>query len=106
MSKTDTSENKITITDPSLEFDTFEMARQRLIEAFTQGGHQPLEAERIALYVIQGLRPVPKLLNVLTRTKGPSQDEVLDALGPVLDEMIALLKAKRILLHLDEDSGE
>src|SRR5215212_103033 len=35
----------------------------------------------IALYVIQGLRPVPKLLNVLTRIKNPKQDEILNALG-------------------------
>jgi hypothetical protein len=106
MTKTDTSENKPIITDPSLEFDIFEMARQRLVEVFTNGGYEPLEAEKIALYVIQGLRPVPKLLNVLTRIKDPKQDEILDALGLVLDEIIALYKAKRMLLHLDEDGGE
>jgi hypothetical protein len=106
MGNTDTSENKLIITDPSLEFDIFEMARQRLVEVFIGGGHEQLEAEKIALYVIQGLRPVPKLLNVLTRTKAPEQDEILDALGLVLDEIIALVKAKRMLLHLDEDGGE
>jgi hypothetical protein len=102
MGKADTSENKPATTDPSLEFDVFETARVRLVEVFINGGHDPVEAERIALYVVQGLRRVPKLLNVLTRIKAPAQDEILDALGPVLDDAPALDKAKRMLLRADE----
>jgi hypothetical protein len=102
MGQTETSENKMVITDPSLEFDIFEMARQRLVEVFIDGGHKPLEAEKIALYVIQGLRPVPKLLNLLTRKESPKRGEIIDALGPVLDEIIAFDKAKRMLLHVDD----
>ena len=94
------------ITDPSLEFDVFETARQRLVKVFHDGGHESIEAEKIALYVIEGLRHVPKLLNVLTRIKAPSQDEILDALGPVLDEAIALDKAKLMLLRVGEDDEE
>ena len=94
------------ITDPSLEFDVLEMARQRLVKVFSDGGHERLEAEKIALYVVEGLRHVPNLLNVLTRVKAPSQDEILDALGPVLDEAVALDKAKLMLLRVDEDDEE
>lgn len=86
------------LTDPSLEFDVFEMARQRLVEVFTAGGRERLEAEKIALYIVEGLQHVPKLLNVLTRIKEPESSEILDALGPVLDESVALDKAKRMLL--------
>ena len=49
---------------------------------------------------------MPKLLNVLTRIKAPSQDEILVALGPVLDEAVALDKAKLMLLRVDEDDEE
>ena len=103
MGKTNSSENKLVITDPSLEFDVFEMARQRLVEVFSAGGRERIEAEKIALYVVQGLRPVPKLLNVLTRIKAPTRAEILDTLGPVLDESAALDKAKRMLLHMGVD---
>jgi len=102
MRRSDTSENEPAKTDPSLEFDVFETARIRLVEVFIRGGHDSVEAERIALYVVQGLRRVPKLLNVLTRIKAPAQNEILDALGPVLDETPALDKAKRMLLRAGE----
>ena len=92
-----------TPTDPSLEFDTFEYMRSKLTDAFVEEGHAPLEAARIALYVVQGVRNVPKLLRVFTIEKPPTLDEISDALGPVLDEAHALEKARRLLLHLDEE---
>ncbi len=92
-----------TPTDPSLEFDTFEYMRSKLTDTFVEGGHAPLEAAKIALYVVQGVRSVPKLLRVFTINKSPTRAEILDALGPVLDEAPALEKAKRLLLHLDEE---
>ena len=107
MSKSDAPGDKAImreLTDPSLEFDVFEMARQRLVEVFIGQGHERLEAERIAVYVIEGLQHVPKLLNVLTRIKLPEQTEILEALGPVLDESGALDKARRMLLQ--EDGGQ
>ena len=87
------------ITDPSLEFDIFEMVRRRLVQAFMTGGRERLEAEKIAVYVVEGLQHVPKFLNVLTKVEAPTQDEILDALGPVLDEAGVLDKAKHMLLH-------
>jgi hypothetical protein len=92
------------LTDPSLEFDVFELARQRLVEVFTAGGRERLEAEKIALYIVEGLQHVPKLLNVLTRIKQPEEAEILDALGPVLNEVGALDKAKQMLLHPEAGS--
>ena len=109
MDKSDPSKNKSimrAITDPSLEFDVFELARQRLVEVFISGGHERLEAEKIALYVIEGLCHVPKLLNMLTRIKAPARDEILEALGPVLDDAVALDKAKLMLLHRDESGKQ
>ena len=92
-----------TPTDPSLEFDTFEYMRSKLTDALVGGGRDPLEAAKIALYVVQGLRNVPKLLRVFTVEKPPAPDEILDALSPVLDEADALEKARRLLLRLDEE---
>jgi hypothetical protein len=92
-----------TPTDPSLEFDTFEYIRSKLTDLFVEGGHAPLKAAKIALYVVQGVHHVPKLLRVFTVEKSPSRGEILDALGPVLDEAPALEKAKRLILHLDHE---
>jgi hypothetical protein len=92
------------LTAPSLEFDVFELARQRLFDVFTAGGRERLESEKIVLYIVEGLQHVSKLLNVLTRIKEPASTEILDALGPVLDEAIALEKAKRLLLRIEGES--
>lgn len=97
----ETAELHCTPTDPSLEFDVFELTRQRLVEAFIAGGRTRLDAERIALYVVRGAQPVARFLKVLTRVKPPTHEEVLDALGPVLDEAVALEKAKQLLLRME-----
>lgn len=102
MSEKGASKNTAMPTDPSLEFDTFEYMRSKLTDVFVSGGHGPLEAAQIALYVVQGVRNVPKLLRIFTIEQSPSHEEILDALGSVLDEAPALSKAKRMLLHLDE----
>lgn len=97
-------ESKHTPTDPSLEFDVFEMVRLRLAEALTHRGYGLVEAERIALYVVEGARPVSHLLKVLTRIKPAEDDEVIVALDHVLTETLALVKAKR--LRERSDTGE
>ena len=58
------------IDDTSLEFDMFEDIRRKLVEVFVREGRARLEAEKIALYVVQGVRDVPKLLTVLTEEEG------------------------------------
>jgi hypothetical protein len=97
VSERGTDENDDTPTDPSIEFDILEMARLRLVEALMSAGRPALEAERIALYVVEGLRNVPRLLKVLTGVQSPSPAEILDTLGPVLDQAFALEKARYLL---------
>jgi hypothetical protein len=97
-----TRQARVPATDPSLEFDLFEVIRLRLVEVFLNAGYAPIDAERIALYVVEGTRNVPRLLKTLSRPNPPpTQAEILDTLGAVLDEAPALDKAKAMLLHLD-----
>ena len=95
---------RCTPTDPSLEFDVFEMAKLRLAEVLDSRGYDLIRAERTALYVVEGIRPAAKLLKVLTRVKPPADDEVVEALRSLLDEAPALVKVERLLLG--SDSGE
>ena len=87
--------------DPSIEFDMFEDVRRNLVEVLTSKGHDRIEAERISLYVVQGVREVPKLLTTLARGK-TSEAGILDLLRKVLDNATALSKARAILLGLDD----
>jgi hypothetical protein len=87
------------IDDTSLEFDMFEDIRRKLAEVFIRAGHERLEAEKIALYFVQGVRDVPKLLTVLTEEE--SDAEILHAVHNFLEEASALDKAREILLGLD-----
>jgi hypothetical protein len=105
VSDEDLSEVRCTPTDPSLEFDLFEVVRLRLAEALARRDYDPLEAERIALYVVRGVRPVSQFLKVLTREKAPGDDEIVDALTRALDEAATLMRAARLLLRADEDEG-
>jgi hypothetical protein len=52
------------------------------------------------------VRHVPKLLRVFTAEESPARGEILSALSPVLDEAPALDKARRLLLHLDEEGKD
>lgn len=102
MNNRDTSENRPVKTDPSLEFDMFELVRTRLVDALTASGYNSLEAERIAFYTTQGVRSVPLFMKVLTRIEAPGREEIVEALGRILDETAGLEKAKRLLLRQDE----
>ncbi len=48
------------LVDTSLELDMFEDARQKLCQVFMLEGHLRLDAERLAFYVVQGVRDVPR----------------------------------------------
>jgi hypothetical protein len=102
MSKREIPEIKCSPTDPSLEFDMFELVRERLVETFMAAGHTQIEAERIALYVVEGVRCFPQFMKVLTRIEPPTREEIIDVLGPVMDEAPALDKAKRLLLRIND----
>jgi hypothetical protein len=91
------------LEDNSMEFDMLEEARRNLTEVLVRKGHDSIEAERIALYVIQGVRELPKFLRALI--KGTATDtEILDALHAVLDNAASLYKARSILLGLDDQT--
>jgi phage terminase large subunit len=92
------------IDDTSLEFDMFEDIRRKLVEVFVRAGRERLEAEKVALYIVQGVRDVPKLLTVLTESEADAQ--ILPALSEFLEDATALDKARKILLGLDhQDEG-
>jgi hypothetical protein len=105
MSDREVNAVRCTPTDPSLEFDLFEVVRLRLAEALTRRDYDQLEAERIALYVVKGVRPVSQFLKVLTGDKAPGDDEIMDALTRTLDEAPALVRATRLLLRAGDDEG-
>jgi hypothetical protein len=105
MSDEDAGGARRTPTDPSLEFDRFEAARLRLAGALARRDYDPLEAERIALYVVKGVRPVSQLLRVLTGARPPGDDEVMDALTRALDESPAFARAARLLSREDGDEA-
>jgi hypothetical protein len=87
--------------DNSLEFDMFEEVRQRLTEMLVREGRELIEAERIALYVVQGVREVPKMLTMIVKSN-QSDVQVRAALLSMLNNASALDKAKNLILGLDE----
>ena len=82
--------------ESSLEFDLFESMRLRRARMLSAGGREQLEAERIALYVMQGVREVPRLLNALASSHTPV-DETRDILKLVLDNADSLERARAML---------
>lgn len=87
--------------ESSLEFDMFEDMRRTLARILTEEGRDPIEAERISFYVMQGLREVPKLMQALGRSKKPAA-ETLALLGEVLENTLSLDKARAMLLGPDD----
>jgi hypothetical protein len=89
------------IEDNSLEFDMFEDMRRRLVEVLVSEGRERLDAEKIALYVVQGLREMPKLLKMLAESRSHSRAEIIATLKLVLENAGPLEKAREMLLDLD-----
>jgi molybdopterin-guanine dinucleotide biosynthesis protein len=87
------------IDDTSLEFDMFEDMRRKLVELLITEGYERLEAEKVALYVVQGVREVPKLLSALAKVRPDARAEVLEELDAVLENAWALEKAKATMLE-------
>ncbi|HEV3470877.1 MAG TPA: hypothetical protein VG148_16255 [Pyrinomonadaceae bacterium] len=82
--------------ESSLEFDLFEDMRRKLTRLLVEEGREEVEAERIALYVMQGVREVPKLLNALAGSHIPAA-EIRDLLDLVLYHGSSLDKARALL---------
>ena len=89
------------IEDNSLEFDMFEDMRRRLVEVLVSEGRERLDAEKIALYVVQGLREMPRLVRMLSESRSHPRAEILAALKLTLENASALEKAREMLLDLD-----
>ena len=89
--------------DNSLEFDMFEDVRRRLVEVMVTEGRERLDAEKIALYVIQGLREMPRLVKMLSESRSHPRAEILASLDLVLENATALGKAREMLLIAPND---
>lgn len=89
------------IDDNSLEFDMFEDVRRKLVEFYQSEGRERLEAEKIALYLVQGIRYTPKLIATIAEAESHTRQEVNDCITSVLDNAAALEKARAVLLGLD-----
>lgn len=92
------------VCDTSLEFDLYESMRRRLARVLAAEGRDEIDAERIALYVMQGVREVPGLLNALA-SGSTSDAETRALLDAVLDNAASLERA-RLLLAADADTRE
>ena len=87
--------------ESSLEFDMFEEMRRKLTQLLSKEGRDPVEAERIAFYVVQGVREVPKLLTALARHSAPDA-QVRALLDEVLNNVPSLERARAMLVKPDD----
>jgi hypothetical protein len=87
--------------ESSLEFDLLEEVRRKLTHLFERQGHETIEAERAALYIVQGIREPYKLIAALTR-ENRSDEEVLGILHKLFENAPALGKAHAVLSGFDE----
>ena len=94
------------IEDNSLEFDMFEDVRRKLVEFYQREGRDRLEAEKLALYLVQGIRYTPKLIATIAEADSHTHQEVNDCITSVLDNAAALEKARLLLLGQEEEKQE
>ncbi len=90
--------------DNSLEFDMFEDVRRRLVEVLVSEGRERLDAEKISLYVVQGLREMPKLVKMLSESRSHPRAEILASLRLTLENAGALEKARELLVVPQNDA--
>ena len=91
------------IEDTSSEFDMFEDVRQKLTTLLLREGRDEIEAERIALYFVQGVRDVPKFLARLAEAGEDERAQVLPLFYQILDNAAALERARRVLLNVEQE---
>jgi hypothetical protein len=91
----------MSFSESSLEFDLFEDMRRKLTLRLVEDGHDEVRAERIALYVMKGVREVPKLLNALAGSQTTAA-QVRALLDVVLENTTSLDKARALLLGEDQ----
>ena len=91
--------------DSSIEFDMYEDVRQNLTDLLIGTGRDMIAAERIALYVVQVVKDVPKLLSAIS-DKEDDGDAALHLLENILDSAPTLEKARRIMHGLDQPGSK
>ena len=91
---------------PSLEFDRFEDIRRVLADVLIADGLPLIEAEKIALYVVEGMRDMAKLTALLANSSLRTHQEILLTLLRVLDSAQAFDKARVLLTGHTEMNGE
>jgi hypothetical protein len=79
----------------------FEDVRRRLVEVLVSEGRERLDAEKVSLYVVQGLREMPKLIKMLSESRSHPRAQILSTLRLTLENASALEKAREMLLALD-----
>jgi hypothetical protein len=95
----------MSFSESSPEYDLFENMRRRLARLLAAEGWEEIEAERAALYVMQGVREVPRLLNALA-SSNTSDAGARDILNLVLEGAASLERARALLLREDELTNE
>ena len=93
------------IEDNSLEFDMFEDVRRRLVAFYQAEGRERIEAEKIALYIVQGIRDTPKLIATIAEADGHTHEEIHECINAVLESASALEKARAVLEGLDTQNS-
>ena len=91
------------IEDNSLEFDMFEDVRRKLVEFYESEGRELIEAEKLALYLVQGIRDMPKLIATIAEADSHTRKEISDCITSVLENATALEKARSLLMGLDDN---
>lgn len=88
--------------DNSLEFDMYEEIRRKLSQHLIGQGKSMIDAERIALYTVQGIQAMPKLLTVLSQTSVHQDVQISRALRDTLEGALPLTKARAIFMSEEE----
>ncbi len=91
---------------PSLEFDRFEDIRRVMADVLMAHGHELIEAEKIALYVMKGMRDVSRLTSLLADASPHKHEEILYTLRQVLDNAQAFDKARALMLGAEAAAEE
>jgi 2-phospho-L-lactate guanylyltransferase (CobY/MobA/RfbA family) len=91
--------------DNSLEFDMFEDARRRLVEVLVSEGRERLDAEKMSLYVVQGLREMPRFIKMISESRSHPRAEIMSSLMLVLENASALEKAREMLLNPEAEEN-
>ena len=84
--------------DNSIEFDLYEEIRRKLSKHLIDQGKSMIDAERIALYTVQGIRAMPKLMTVLSQTSVHQDAQITQALHDALEGALPLNKARAIFM--------